>query len=157
MILSGWRIAHPDFARTPEQMLSGEGAYLYGGRWNSRGVSMVYLGTSLAQAAMELLVHLDRHEVLEAYHKVQVSFEDALVSHIRIEDLPENWASPSMASPVRQVGDRWVEEQVSVILQVPSASIPGEYNFLLNPAHPDVDKLQVGPVSTFSYDPRLQK
>lgn len=155
MTLSGWRLAAPEFARTEQQMLSGEGAYLFGGRWNSKGVRVIYLGTSLAQAALELLVHIDRYEILQTYHKLQVSFDRALATHIDIADLPADWAEPGMASSVRQVGDRWVAERTSVILQVPSAAIAGEYNFLLNPAHPDVEKLELSPISRFQFDQRL--
>ncbi|WP_416398412.1 RES family NAD+ phosphorylase [Allohahella sp. A8] len=156
-MLTGWRIAQPEFARSPDQMLSGEGAYLFGGRWNSKGVRVVYLGTSLAQAAMELLVHIDRPALLADYHKLSVSFNEAHVSHIDILDLPDDWAEPTMASSVRQVGDRWVHEGSSLVLQVPSACVGEEYNFLLNPTHSDFRFIQIGEISKFRYDPRLQK
>lgn len=156
-MVSGWRIAQQEYAQTVDQMLSGEGAYLYGGRWNSRGVRVVYLGSSLAQAAMELLVHLDRHEVLVTFNKLQVAFDTSWVSHIDIRDLPDNWAAPEMVSAVRQVGDDWVKRKSSLILQVPSAAVLGEYNFLLNPLHPDRRLLSVGSISPFGFDPRLQK
>ena len=157
MILTGWRIAQPEFSKTPEEMLSGEGAYLYGGRWNSAGVRVVYLGTSLAQAALELLVHLDSREILNTYHKLYVSFDVAYAAHIDVNDLPDDWAMPVMSSSVREVGDRWVQEQTSLILQVPSAAIRGEYNYLLNPAHPDMDKLMIRRITEHQFDPRLKK
>lgn len=155
MKLSGWRIADPAFASTPEAMLSGEGAFLYGGRWNSKGVRVVYLGTSLAQAALELLVHLRRPEVLRQYVKLEVVFDAALVTHIDRDDLPADWNSPRLASSVRSVGDNWAKEEVSLILQVPSAAIQGEYNYLLNPSHPDMNKINIGSLTEFAYDPRL--
>jgi RES domain-containing protein len=97
-------------------MLSGEGAFLYGGRWNSKGVRVVYLGTSLAQAALELLVHLRRPDILRQYAKLEVSFDAALVTHIDLNDLPDNWNSPQLASAVRNVGDNWVKDEISLVM-----------------------------------------
>lgn len=154
-MLSGWRVADPAFATTPEEMLSGEGAHLYGGRWNSKGVRVVYLGSSLAQAAMELLIYLGRADILNTFHKIEVSFEESFVQHILLEDLPPDWSVPSMASSVKAVGDDWVADQTSLILQVPSAAVKGEYNYLFNPAHPDAGAAIYGPMTPFDYDTRL--
>lgn len=156
-MLSGWRIAAPRHARTPEEMLSGEGAYRYGGRWNSKGTRIVYLGSSKAQSAMELLVHLDKACVLDRYHSLQVDFPEELVNHIDLDDLPDNWSTPSMASSVMAVGDDWVRDQDSVILRVPSAAIIGETNYLFNPEHPDAGEITVGAIELFAFDPRIVK
>lgn len=137
--------------------MSGEGAFLFGGRWNSKGLRVVYLGTSLAQASMELLIHLGRADILRTYHKMEVRFDVSLVQHIDLGDLPDDWASPSMAPSVQAVGDAWVEEAGSLILQVPSAAIHGEYNYLFNPRHPDAVKAKYGQITAFQYDPRLAK
>lgn len=135
--------------------MSGEGAYLNGGRWNSKGVRVVYLGTSLAQASMELLIHLGRADILKALHKMEVSFAGALVQHIDLADLPGDWASPSMASSVQAVGDTWVAEASSLVLQVPSAAIQAEYNYLFNPQHPDAGQAVFSNITPFDYNPRL--
>ncbi len=156
-MLSGWRIASPDYSSTPEEMMSGEGAFLFAGRWNSKGHRVVYLGTSLAQAAMELLVHLGRSDILSGYKKMEVFFPESAVQHIAIEDLPGNWAQPSMASSVQDVGDEWVAEQSSLVLQVPSAAVAGEYNFLVNPLHPDFINMDYCEIKLFNYDHRLLK
>ncbi len=153
----GWRIASPDFSRDHAQILSGEGSFLYGGRWNSKGTRVVYLGSSLAQASMELLVHLGRAEVLKRYMVTRLKFDEALMEHIDLDDLPDDWQAPIMAPSVQAVGDQWVEESTSLVLEVPSAAINGEYNILLNPAHPDFDKLVLEPITPFSFDPRLLK
>lgn len=156
-MLSGWRIASPDYSPTAEEMMSGEGAFLFGGRWNSKGFRVVYLGTSLAQAAMELLVHLGRSDILSGYTKMEVFFPESTVQHIAMEDLPGNWAQPSMASSVQDVGDEWLAEQSSFVLQVPSAAVAGEYNFLVNPQHPDFVKIVYSEIVPFSFDQRLLK
>lgn len=157
MIVSGWRVAAPAFASTQQEMMSGEGAYLHGGRWNRKGTRVVYLGSSLAQASLELLVHLGRAFVLNTYLKMEVSFDESLMQYIDVEDLPEDWAEPTMAPSVQAVGDAWVEARSSLILQVPSAAVRGEYNYLVNPLHTDFKKLTFGPITTFNYDPRLIK
>ncbi|MFT6915323.1 MAG: RES domain-containing protein [Motiliproteus sp.] len=156
-MLSGWRIADPEFSATPDQMMSGEGAYLNGGRWNSKGVRVVYLGSSLAQASMELLIHLGRTDILNAFHKMEVTLAESLVQHIDLTDLPADWATPSMAPSVQAVGDDWVADASSLVLQVPSAAIQGEYNYLYNPLHPDAGLAVFGLITPFDYDPRLLK
>jgi len=156
-VLSGYRIAAPEFSNSVAEMISGEGAFLYGGRWNSKGIRVVYLGSSLAQSAMELLVHLGRADILNVYRQVSVSFDESLVEHIDIGDLPKDWAEPAMAPSVQATGDAWVDAQSSVVLQVPSVAVMGEYNYLLNPAHPDFTKLKYGEVLPFRYDSRLRK
>ena len=88
---------------------------------------------------------------------MQFTFDTALLCHIDLADLPANWMAQSMASAVQEIGDVWVQAQESSILQVPSAAISGEYNYLLNPAHPDANKISTGPIEPFSFDPRLQK
>jgi RES domain-containing protein len=156
-MLSGWRVAASEYSSTVSKIMSGEGAYLYGGRWNSKGTRVVYLGTSLAQASMELLVHLGRADVLNNYSKLEVFFDEGLMQHIAIDDLPEDWDDPSMAASVQTVGDDWVKDQSSLILQVPSAVVTGEYNYLFNPRHSDFNKAVFSEIMPFSYDSRLLK
>lgn len=156
-MLTGWRVAAPEFASSVEEMLSGEGAFLTGGRWSSKGTRVVYLRSSLVQASMELVVPLGRAEVLRHYHKMEVSLEESLPQHIELEELPADWVVPAMASSVQAVGDSWAAEQSSLILQVPSAAVAGEYNYPLNPRHPDLSKAAVSEIIPFNFDPRLLK
>ena len=153
-MLVAWRLAAPEFARTPEDMLSGEGARLYGGRWNSPGRSAVYLADSLALAGMELLVHLGNAAVLSAYRKMPVYIPEELVMHFRPRELPPEWETGSRVL-TRAVGDRWLTQGQSAVLQVPSAVVPVECNFIVNPRHPDFSAIKPGPISDFRYDPRL--
>ena len=156
-MLEGWRIAAPAYATSADAMLSGEGAFLYGGRWNHKGVRVVYLGSSLAQAAMELIVHLGRPDILKTYHTLSVSFDEALMSHIDILDLPDNWAEASMAPAVQAVGTQWVKNATSLMLQVPSGAVNGAYNYLLNPLHEDRIQLNISEIGSFGFDQRLIK
>lgn len=153
-MLVGWRLAAPEFGETVEDMLSGEGARRFGGRWNSPGRAAVYLGDSLALAAMELLIHLGNLDVLRTYRKMPVYIPDELVMHIDPDDLPAAWETGSRAT-TRMVGDRWLMYQQSGVLQVPSAVISGESNFIVNPNHPSFGAIAAGPVSDFQFDLRL--
>lgn len=153
----GWRICDSAFARSPEEMMSGEGAYLFGGRWNSPGTRMVYLGTSIAQAAFELLVHLRSADVLKHFSKMKVSFSPEHLLVLEEESLPASWRHHAMSSSVQATGDAWVESMASVALEVPSVAVPGASNYLINPAHPDFSKIQWGDVSLFTFDPRILK
>ena len=135
--------------------MSGEGARLFGGRWNSPGVRAVYLGDSLALAGMELLVHLGDLDVLRTYRKLPVTIADELVMHIDPVALPVGWET-SPHTVTREIGDRWLADGQSAVLQVPSAVITVECNFVVNPRHPDFGTIPIGPVSGFRFHPRLR-
>ena len=136
-------------------MLSGEGALRFGGRWNRPGGPAVYLGSSLALASMELLVHLKASDVLRTYRKMPVFIPERLVMHIKEDELPNDWAEPGLHPITQDIGDRWLEGAESSVLQVPSAVVMGETNFIVNPEHAEFRELDAGPVSDFSYDRRL--
>ena len=153
--MAGWRIAKLKYAQSIDDMMSGEGAYLFGGRWNSRGTRMVYLGSSIAQAVFEILVHTNRSSLIRSYSKLKVSFTAEQLMILDEHSLPGNWAEPSMYSSVAKFGDAWAESGSSLVLQVPSASLAGETNYLVNPQHPDFGQLQFGELESFSFDQRL--
>lgn len=154
-MITAWRLAAPEYSRTVEEMLSGEGALRFGGRWNRPGRPAVYLGSSLALASMELLVHLKAPAVLRTYRKMPVFIPERLVMHIKGDELPNDWAEPGLYPITQDIGDRWLEGVESVVLQVPSAVVIGETNFIVNPEHAEFREIDAGPVSDFSYDRRL--
>ncbi len=153
---AGWRVADPEFAKSPQEMLSGEGAFLYGGRWNTKGHRVVYLGGNLATASVELLVHLDSVSVLNGFSKMEVIFDDAHVILIDPDDLPDDWTQSSMTPTTQIIGDDWLDNQESLILQIPSVVIEGEHNYLLNPLHPDFKAIETSDITPFKYDPRIR-
>ena len=127
LVITAWRLGAPEFADSAEQLLSGDGAALYGGRWNSPGVPAVTTSASLALAAMELLVHLRRPEVLLSYRKMPLYFPESVVMHLQLVDLPVDWSMLSMAPPTQAIGDEWLQDQGSAVLQAPSGVVPREY------------------------------
>src|SRR5262245_10836793 len=141
MLWTAWRIFKPRHAATA---FTGEGARLFGGRWNSKGVAVVYTSQSLALAALEMLVHLPSDLVLARYQVAPVTFDSDVVQSVDTAQLPRNWRADPPPARLRQIGDRWVAEGAAAVLRVPSAVIDTEFNFLLNPAHPDFANLTIG-------------
>jgi RES domain-containing protein len=152
--ITAWRIVK---ARHAAKAFDGEGARLEGGRWNSFGTPLVYTSESAALAALELLVHLGRGSILGAYVLIACTFEDTLVERLDPKRLPGNWRSYPAPPELQSIGDEWVRAASSAILQVPSAVIASDSNYLLNPRHRDFKAIQVMHPERFELDPRLLK
>jgi RES domain-containing protein len=153
-MITAWRIVKRKHARTA---FTGEGARIYGGRWNSPGIAIVYTAASQSLAALEMVVHLDSSELLRNYVVFEVGIDESLVVRIGLAQLPRNWRADPPPQKVRDVGDAWAKAATSAVLQVPSSTVPAEYNFLLNPYHPDFPKLVIGKASPFQFDARLAR
>ncbi|HEV2379466.1 MAG TPA: RES family NAD+ phosphorylase [Terriglobia bacterium] len=153
-MLTAWRIVKRKHARTA---FTGEGARLYGGRWNSVGSSMVYTAQSQALAALEMVIHLESSDLLDHYVLFKIGIGESLVTIIAPSELPRNWRVDPPPTKVREIGDSWVTAGTSAVLQVPSAIPPAEHNFLLNPHHPDFPKILIGRGAAFRFDPRLAR
>lgn len=148
-----WRMLTPRYAATA---YSGEGARLYGGRWNPKGVPMVYTASSQSLANLEMLVQDGR---LSAHY---VMIPAAIPARLKIErinpgDLPENWRSPESRPQLQAIGADWLKRGSSAVLAVPSSVIPDELNYLLNPLHPSFQKIVIGVPRAFVTDPRLPR
>ncbi|HWL52476.1 MAG TPA: RES family NAD+ phosphorylase [Chthoniobacteraceae bacterium] len=144
-----WRMVKARHAATA---FSGEGAAIAGGRWNSRGIRMVYTSAFQSLAVLETLVHFNPQIPL-AYVLFRVELEASLVE--KLTPLPDGWQEMPVSRSSQQAGDRWIAEQRSVALEVPSTLVPDESNLLLNPAHPDFGKVTIGPPEPFAFDARL--
>jgi RES domain-containing protein len=149
---TAWRITKRKHARNA---FTGEGAREFGGRWSNPGTAIVYTAQSQSLAALEMLVHLDTPELLQKYLLLAVEIDDALVMHVERSKLPRNWRTDPPPAQVRTIGDEWVLAGRSAVLRVPSALVPSESNYLLNPGHPDFSKLHIGKPVPFHFDPRL--
>lgn len=132
--------------------LTGEGAFKYGGRWNSPGSRMVYTSSRRSLAMLEILVHWHRPIPPPDYVVVVLFIPDALVGKNLLYTIPD-WRQEQHWS--RQEGDSWLRDRTSLLLRVPSVVVPAESNFLLNPLHPDANSVKVVDVEPFSFDKRL--
>lgn len=146
-----WRLTK---ARYAASAFDGEGARLYGGRWNSPGRAAVYLAGSLALAALEILVHVKSQGELAGYVKIRVEAPERLVGDVGA--LPANRRQGSAPDETRAVGDAWLEAGETLLLRLPSVVIPEESNYLLNPQHPDFGELAIGEAEPFVFNPRLR-
>lgn len=148
-----WRLVK---ARYADSAFSGEGARLYGGRFNSVGTVMVYTAGSLALAQLEILVNLPTEKLLQTYAAFRLRFDAALVETLSLDELPDSWRRNPVPQSVKNTGDRWIEAARSVVLQVPSAVVPSESNYLINPNHPGFKRVEItGPIDPL-IDPRLR-
>ena len=152
MSISAWRIVKRKLAN---DAFSGRGARVYGGRWNSPGVAMVYTAASQSLAALEILVHVEAPELLGYYVVIEISIEPSLLQVRDISELPPDWRLEPPPDMLRKIGDTWIASRSSPVLQVPSAIIPVESNFLLNPLHEKFSSLVIGKPQPFHFDRRL--
>lgn len=138
-----------------DSAFTGEGAKIYGGRWNSEGTPCVYLGGSIAICVLETLVHLESPDDLNNFTLFTLSVPDELISEL--DPLPAGWNEISAPSHVQDAGDKWLKSMSSFVLIVPSA-ITEESNAILNPSHPDASRIISGATERpYSIDPRLFK
>lgn len=135
----------------------GEGSFRYGGRWNSSGTRLLYTSSALSLAALEMLVNLNAEELLTAYSFAKVVFGGDLVLSVnKFGRLPRNWGDSPSPHRIQLIGDKWAASLSSVVLEVPSAVMPNEHNFLINVNHPDFQDVRLGKVETFRFDSRLR-
>jgi len=151
--MTAWRLVKASLAA---QAFTGEGARLYGARWSSPGVAVVYLSESLALAALEILVHLQSRDVLASYVAFRVEMDGRrLARAIDPARLPPDWRAWPAPPGLRTIGDEWARRRRSLILEVPSAVVPQERNYVVNPAHPEFRSLIISAPQPFTFDTRL--
>lgn len=151
MTVDAWRIVKRQYAASA---FSGEGARLHGGRWNNPENAAVYTAGSVALAVLEMLVHLDDADVLDGYSVVHVRFDEGLVEELGTP-LPAGWPDEAQLPVTRAIGDAWIERARLPVLRVPSAVVPQEWNYLLNPRHARFAEVEFGSPEPFPFDPRL--
>jgi RES domain-containing protein len=138
--------------RARHARLDGEGARLAGGRWNSPGRAVVYMAESVALAVLENLVHMSPQDFPTGYVSIAAVLPDGL--NIAAEqDLRLRADLRELSS--QDLGDWWIDSKKSAVLEVPSAVVTGEHNYLLNPAHPDFARIVADPPALFHFGPRL--
>ena len=133
----------------------GEGARLFGGRWNAPGRPAVYTAESRALAALEVLVHLTPESSRRRFALIRIRLpQDAIAGPDG--GVPRSHAVSAQIHPdTQRAGDAWLASRETPALRVPSAVVPGEFNFLLNPLHPAFGGLKADEPEPFAFDPRL--
>jgi RES domain-containing protein len=146
-----WRIATRAHAA-----FDGEGARRYGSRWTPKGVAVVYASATLSLAALERLVHTDPDLEPTDLVSVFVDMDDEIPIHsVDISQLPRDWRGYPAPDSLGRLGASWISARGTAILAVPSAVIPHERNYLLDPEHADFRRFVIGRPAPFSFDPRM--
>ena len=140
--------------RHAETAFSGDGARTFGGRWNPPGTRAIYCAENRSLAALEILVHLRGVEIIPKLTIYQIQVPDS-VSVFIPRQLPQGWDAEPVSRASQDVGAAWIKAGRTAVLRVPSAVVPEERNFVLNPEHPDFPKLVISKPEPFVLDPRL--
>lgn len=148
-----YRVLRKTYARTP---FNGEGAYRYGGRWSSPGTRLSYTSEHQSLAMLEYFVHLDVDDppgdLVLAVAEVP---DDLARERVETGKLPTNWRESSAPLELTRLGDEFAQRGENCLLLVPSVLAPNENNCLINPGHPDYNRIVVREVEPLSYDPRM--
>src|SRR4029453_6229080 len=147
-----WRILKASYAK---RAFDGEGARLHGGRWNSPGVRMVYASDSYALAARELPTQLNHATRLPKFVTIAAEIDERLITALDRKTLPADWRTHPAPPALQLLGDGWAKAASSVAWRVPSAIVPRQDNYLLNPAHKDFGKVKIAKPEPFEFDLRL--
>lgn len=147
-----YRLSRSRFAKD----LSGKGAELAGGRWNSKGTAMLYTSDSIALCTVEVAVHMPLGIVPLDYQLIQLELPDDIpIAELPESELPKDWQTFPHSNATQQIGDAFIQEQETMVLKVPSAAVQGTYNYLINPRHPQFSQLTIVAVTPFEFDKRL--
>ncbi len=134
--------------------LSGAGAKVFGGRWNSVGLLMLYLASSRSLAVLEVLVHLQPTFIPDDYCMITIEAPDDFEA-VDEKHLPKNWQESPDEHNFKKIGDKFLRESKKLLLKVPSSIVKEEFNYLANPLHAKASKLKVIQIDPFSFDSRL--
>lgn len=145
-----YRIASKEYIHD----LSGYGAKLNGGRWNREGISVLYTGSSIALCAWEYWVHLPPtiNLLQNAFAVAAIQIPDTSILTLKAAELPADWETEE--GVLFSITDSWIEENNYLIMQVPSAIIQNEWNYLINPLHPLFSSVLLESVAPFAFDKR---
>ncbi|MBC8642235.1 RES domain-containing protein [Caballeronia sp. EK] len=145
-----WRVVTERYA---DSAFSGEGARRYGGRWNPKGGALVYTAQTQSLALLEMLV---QDSPLRArYVMIPARIPETLIERVDAAILPPDWREPIARTELQQIGAMWAQKRTSAVLAVPSAVVPADTNYLLNPRHPNFPQIALGARDEWETDPRL--
>lgn len=152
-MITAWRICKATCARTA---FDGRGAAATPGRWNNFGTVIVYAAESRSLASLEILVHAEDTNLLSDMPLVAIpiSFADTLIEIPA--RFPPDWRNLPPPASTRTFGDTWIASSRSAILRVPSVVISGEFNYLMNPHHPDFSRVILGKPEPFCRSPKTR-
>lgn len=138
--------------------LSGEGARLFGGRWNKKGLAMLYFSESLSLCVLEILVHLDFHFLSNDFYYVEAEISDKLIyPSLKTNELDTVWKNNPPSPYTQQIGSDWLKENKNLAMRVPSAVLPLQHNILVNPRHLKLSDIKILKTDSLQIDQRVFK
>lgn len=147
-----FRIAKTGYVRD----LSGTGAMLNGGRWNRKGIPLIYSAENRALATLEYVVHVPLSIVPKNLSMACLEIpDDILPLEIPVDGLPKNWRAYPPSPKLADLGSEWGLSNRSLLLRVPSAIVPSESNILVNPKHPEITRIKISHIENYAIDRRL--
>ena len=153
-MITAYRIGKQKYADDP---LSGLGGLSVGGRWHHKGLRVVYCAGHLSLASLEFFVHFSKLQSAIPLVSFELVIPKPLIEELRATQLPADWDALPPSSSTADLGTAWLKSLRTAVLRVPSVVSPGEYNFLINPAHPNAGRIKVAATSLFTYDSRMWK
>ena len=147
-----YRLSRKKYAKE----LSGKGAALSGNRWNSKGVEIIYTSDSRALAMAEVAVHLTLATIPKDFVLLEISIPDTIeILELENKRLPKHWNSFPHHPETQILGDNFIREQKYAVMNVPSAVVQGDFNFLINPHHPKFGDIKILAEFPFLFDQRV--
>jgi len=135
--------------------LSGKGAEIAGGRWNSKGIVLIYTGQNISLCMAEIAVHTPLGIVPKDYELITLEIPDDEIRELSKKELPDDWRDSFSMSETQQIGNDFVKNSSEMILKVPSMVVQGEFNYLINPKHKNIKKVKIKKAEPFRFDTRL--
>lgn len=149
-----FRLSNPRYAHD----IKGLGAKKYGGRWNSKGIAMLYTAPDPATCMIEFMVHIKEPRLFPNNQVlVELSVPDSLATFKRLtaNSLPQNWDSTPGPITLKSLGDKFVERGKHLVLSVPSVPVPKARNYLLNPLHANFKQVSLVEITSYPFEERL--
>lgn len=149
-----WRLVRTRFCPSPPSAFSGDGAAIAGGRWNRKGTPAAYASWSRSLAILEILATIERADAPTDYAFASASLAEEDV--MRLPSLPQDWRRPARSDATVEIGERFLAEGTALAVAVPSAIVPQEFNYLINPLHPRFGAMRIAKsLETFTCDARI--
>ncbi|GGE21362.1 RES family NAD+ phosphorylase [Psychroflexus salis] len=138
--------------------LNGRGAAKFGNRWNSKGIEIIYTAESRALAMAEVIVHLNLASLPSDFMILKIEIPNQIkIKKLAIKELSKNWNLFPQHMETQKLGDAFIDASEACILKVPSAVVQGDFNYLINPHHPDFKKIKITSLAPFPFDQRIFK
>lgn len=149
-----YRITQQEFAED----LSGNGARLFGGRWNSEGFFALYTSSSRSLALLETLAHTPAKMLeVKVYHLITLAVPDNLVTQkVAVKNLQNGWDAPDTRPFTKKIGDAFLTDKKYLMMQVPSVMMPEEMNYVINPMHTDMKQVKLVNKRRIDFDKRVR-